>query len=390
MDFESAVNYLNGLTSYERVRNFSYGKEDFNLEKVRKFLSRYGVDLEHFKFVHVAGSKGKGTVSKIIAEYLYKSGKEVGLFSSPHVVSICERIWLNGANISKSNLADGVGNYSSSVGNGGDLTYFEVLFVVALKSFFERGVEWVVLEVGLGGRLDVTNIVVPEISVLTLVELEHTDILGETLEDIINEKAAIKKAGVPMVVGLQGAEGEVILRKKFQNDADVYFVEREFEFDTFNSALKINSALALKVLRILFGDVNEELFMEVLVNFEMPGHFEVFDIDGKIVVFDVAHTVESTKNLLSTLKMRFHDKKFVVLVTLLKDKDVEGIRYLYENFDAEVHWVDINHDRGVVFGEKKDPEIIFMEKLKNLDSKEVLVVSGSTYLVTQLSSQLFC
>ena len=219
MDFKAANEYLSGLVSYEKRRDFKI--EDLNLENVKKVLDDFCDGWKGIKYVHVAGSKGKGSVSHLISDYLVRSGRKTGLFTSPHVVSICERLRVNGADVTEARFCELVDLLKER--GGKELTYFEALFVLAIKLFLLEGVEFAVLEVGLGGRLDTTNVVTPVVSVLSTVELEHTDILGDTLEKILNEKMGIKKDGVPMVIGyqdqevyrfLEGRDGLIFAEKK--------------------------------------------------------------------------------------------------------------------------------------------------------------------------------
>ena len=179
MDFENAVRYLKSFVSYEDRPLTPEIYKGFGLERVQDFLGEYGVELGGVKFVHVAGSKGKGTVASLVTEYLSRSGRKTGLFTSPFIIDITESFWVDGEDISKEGFVELVEDLKEFIDKRGgcELTYFELLTVLVLKYFADAGVEYVVLEVGLGGRLDPTNVVTPEVSVVTYVELEHTEVL---------------------------------------------------------------------------------------------------------------------------------------------------------------------------------------------------------------------
>lgn len=384
MDFQSAISYLESFVSYEKTRDFDYGEEVFDLERIRDFLRKCAIDYSKIKFVHVAGSKGKGSVSTMIADYLWKKGCLVGLFTSPHILSVTERVWVNGANISERDFALSVEFLKDFIEqNGGtDLTYFELLFVLAVKFFVEKEVEYAVLEVGLGGRLDATNIVIPEVSVLTPVELEHTEILGDDLESILTEKMGIRKPGVPMVIGKQSAEVMEILNKKDSNK--LFFVEGKRNEDTVR-----------EVIKVLFGEVDERRMETVIEDFRLLGRFDVREIEGRTVVFDMAHTEKSMARLIDLLKMNFPEKNFVFLISIMKGKKVSEILQVLEGIADKVVFTLSHKERSLAAAVLKseysgaaNTEDDALEAFKKLllDTKkdQVIVITGSHFLISRL------
>lgn len=419
MNFERANEYLESFVSYEALKSVSYNERNFDLERVRRFLRDFGVDYSGVRFVHVGGSKGKGSTATLIAEYLFENSSRVGLFTSPHILNVTERIWLDGANISKERFAEAVMDLKAQIDSVGgcELTYFELLTVLALRIFVDSGVEYAVLEVGLGGRLDATNIVVPELCVLTLVELEHTEYLGNTIEKVLNEKLGIVKDGVPLLVGYQSDEVGKLIRKKLRGKEDLFFVEdfKDLDFrgsnsqglNLQNSSLTLqrlnlrnqnlaqikNGETAFAALKLLLGNVNKTLFLDVFKKFKMLGRFDVREIDGKTVVFDMAHTVASIENLIESLKYSFPDKKFVFLVSLMKGKDVSTILRKIGNVAERVIFTSSHKERGykgqelaeILKGEAvEDCGFAFAEALKKLDECQILVVCGSHFLLSSL------
>lgn len=416
---------------YEKHRNFEYNEKYFDLENLKKFLYAYFPDYNDFDFVHVAGSKGKGTTCKIVADYLADSSK-VGLFISPHVLEINERISVNGKNISTKDferIKKEISKFSDKFFTGKNekrLTVFEELFVAALKYFHEKKCKYVVLEVGLGGRLDATNVVLPKVCGLALVEKEHTDILGKTIGKILNEKLGIKKNGVPFVIGRQQKNVEKILHEKFKKDKNVFFAEEVFLKNVgeknvfFDDCLDPNFRLGYAILRGLLGTVDVKKFLKLCNDFKMVGRFDVRKIPtnfGKCeVVFDIAHTPKSIENLVKNLKEKYPDKKFIFVVSLMKDKEILPILRQISRVASCVVFTNANKERGekserlkkifdeilnvkkqknksgkffgkesVSFVEEK-PLMAFDFAIKCMKKEDIVVVTGSSFLVSEILS----
>jgi dihydrofolate synthase / folylpolyglutamate synthase len=411
MQFEQAMQWLESLTSFERDWKFENGEGQFNLERFRGELGGFlacggagGCDFGDLKYVHVAGSKGKGTVCGLVAEYLSASGKSVGLFTSPHFVDVRERVRVDGAVISELDFGRIVGELagyldgdSGGDGDGRRMSYFEAILAVALKYFGEVGVDFVILEVGLGGRLDATNVVMPEVSVVTRIELEHADILGDTLEKIANEKLGIVKEGRPVVVGRQeGDLGEWMEKEAWKRGASDVMLVGEFD-----GALRENLAIVVAVLRLLLEDCDLALLGRVVESYSPVGKCDFRQIDGKDVVFDVAHTVRSFANLLDGLDKRFVGRKLVFLLSFLKDKDYGKILAMIEGLGddrvAGVVFTQIDGARGEdpgllmenyggVASVIEDPAAAYSELFGQQKNDQVLVVAGSHYLVGKILS----
>lgn len=388
MDFKSAISYLDYFVSYEQKRDFDYGEKAFDLKRIENFLKKCEIDYSKIKFVHVAGSKGKGSVSTMTADYLKEKGHMVGLFTSPHILSITERVKINGDCISEEDFALQVSDLRAFIERfgGTDLTYFELLLVLALKFFVEVAVEYAVLEVGLGGRLDATNIVVPEVSVLTTVELEHTDVLGNDLGSILTEKMGIKKAGVPMVVAKQSDEVMAILEKR--SSEELIFVDGEKNEDTVR-----------EIVKALFANVDDGLLGKVIDDFKLLGRFDIRQLKGKTVVFDMAHTEKSMSRLADLLKMNFSEKKFVFLVSIMKGKQVQEIFEVIRGLAEKVVFTLSHEERSLSVQElqskyigdsevEEDSVKAFEELLSDIKKDQVLVITGSHFLVSRLLSAL--
>lgn len=415
MNFERAKAYLDSVISYEEVSKIPYGNDVFDLQKIKNFLKKNDINYEKIKYIHVAGSKGKGSTCNFIANYLWKAGYKVGMYSSPHMFELTERLWLNGKNIAKGKFA----SYMNHDFSG--LTYFEILTVIALEYFIDNNVDYAVLEVGLGGRLDATNIVIPVLSVLTTVELEHTDILGDTIDKILNEKLGIVKKSVPILIGYQTKETERLVKNKLRGKKEVFYVSEKIhgEVEQFfvdleknekfvNQAKLKNAKVAFCALELVLANVDFKIFAKVFADFKLPGRFELRKIKTKQVLFDMAHTKSSIQNLVQALTLNFPKKNFVFLMSLMKGKDVEGIMREVFVVAEKVVFTDVHEIRGIsAVSLKKDAEIICNSGgkkivikavldyqiaskalFKNLKKNQLLVVTGSHFLVGKVSRLL--
>ncbi len=397
MDFEEAKKYLENFISYEEIKVASYDTDAFNLDRLKKFLEDLKIDYSKLKFIHIGGSKGKGSVSTMIAKYLNASAYKVGLFTSPHILEVTERICLDGDAISKTKFIDIISFLESACDNSG-LTYFEILTVIALKFFVDEEVDYAVLEVGLGGRLDSTNIVSPELSIITTIEKEHTEILGDTYEEIVSEKLGIVKEEKPVLIGYQNEEVLDIINSKLFDRPLVYYVEDlDFELRNANLAQLKNAKVVYKALKILLGDIDESKFVAMLGDFKMLGRFDIREIEGKTIVFDMAHTEKSIENLIGSLKTKFEGFSFVFLISLMQGKDLKVILKLISENAEKIVYTNSHESRGVkaeelddiVKGEViEDLDLAYNSLFQELKKDQVLVVTGSHFLVSKILFKL--
>jgi len=400
MNFEEAVKFLKSFISYEDIVLKKYDAEAFNLDRFKSFLSDYGISYKNLKCVHIAGSKGKGTAAYLMASYLAKTGHKVGLFTSPYILNIREMIAVNGVMISEGRFVEYVEKLrdflrdSGRIKSGNVITYFEMITTIMFQYFLDEKVDLAVVEVGLGGRLDSTNVCNPFLTVLTLIEKEHTEILGRTYREILNEKLGIVKSGVPLVVGSQN---KVVLKeiKRRKLGIPVFYVD-----DAAKAALMI----------FLKEKFDEKLYEKVRSELKIIGRFQVENVGRKTVVFDMAHTRASAKLLKKKLLENFSERggrvghKFVFLISMMKFKDVNGfLKNLLGRRDGgldasthvgEVLFTKSHPTRGLGAGEMKkfypkgtvieDPKKAFQFLLKKLKKNEILVVTGSHFLISEI------
>ena len=213
MNYHSALSYLNNYINYEAKPATAYAPEKFNLNRVRGLLELIGNPHLHYPSVHIAGTKGKGSVAAMTESVLRSSGHITGLFTSPHIHDLRERIRVNGKIISQKSFAQLLTELQPQIEMTQNITYYEIMTILALEWFARQSIDIAVLEVGLGGRLDATNIVTPSVCAITTISYDHMELLGNTIEDIAAEKAGIIKAGIPIVSGPQSVSALIVLEK---------------------------------------------------------------------------------------------------------------------------------------------------------------------------------
>ena len=231
--YRSAVNYLDSLVNYERMVRPRYGEDNYNLARMARLLSALGNPHRQLKTVHIAGTKGKGSTATMLAEMVRACGVKTGLYTSPHVVNVRERIVVDGKMVSEREFARTVAAVAAITEKArvGQPTYFEVLTAAAFQYFAKAEVDLAVIETGMGGRLDCTNVVHPEVVGITTIGHDHLDQLGDSLPLIAQEKAGVFKAGVPVVSAAQRQSVKETLRKAATElEVPLRFADEDFEF----------------------------------------------------------------------------------------------------------------------------------------------------------------
>ncbi|HZZ41904.1 MAG TPA: folylpolyglutamate synthase/dihydrofolate synthase family protein [Tepidisphaeraceae bacterium] len=357
--FTKALKYLNTLADFERLRIVRYNNDNFNLERMRLLLKKLGNPHEQFKSVHVAGTKGKGSTCAMIASMLQACGYKVGLYTSPHLVDIRERIQINGEMISTEAFGKLVKMIEPVVARiKPSPTYFDVLTAVAFQYFADQEIDIAIVETGLGGRLDSTNVIKPEVTAITSISKDHMAQLGHTLAKIAAEKAGIFKAGVPAVTVTQDPDAEAVLKEvaaKVGAPLDITGKTIEFSYrfessrmlgphnriclTTPNSKFEhlavplmgehqaINCGLALAVVDRLKGrgfNISDTKAMEGLSKTTVPGRMEMVSQTPRVLV-DGAHNAASLDMMLRAVGQHIPYDSMVVIFGCCGDKDVTGM-----------------------------------------------------------------
>ncbi|MBI3059313.1 MAG: bifunctional folylpolyglutamate synthase/dihydrofolate synthase [Deltaproteobacteria bacterium] len=414
------------MASYSETVNYIFnlrgGEIDLRLHRVERVLSLFGHPERRYPAFHIAGTNGKGSVAAMLHRILAAEGYRVALYTSPHVVSFTERIRVGDQEISQEEvveLAEEIKRRSAKEGVG--LTFFEFVTVMALVYFARRKVEVAVVEVGLGGRLDATNLVLPSVSIITTISKDHEAYLGSDLLSIAREKGGIIKEGVPVVCGSLPPEVAELLREMagLKGSAS-YFLGSDFSFAIKDGGLfdykglkwdlkdlslallgryqRGNAALVLKALEVGKKDfpVKEGALREGLRTVFWPGRFEVVR-RHPMVILDGAHNGEGVKVLVDEIRNFLGAKKVKLLFAVMEDKDWASMLGELAEVASEAVLSRVPMQRGAdpwrvreVIGEKI-PAIVLEEPAKALrfvleraGPEDVVLVTGSLYLLGEV------
>lgn len=358
-----------------------------------------------FQSIHVAGTNGKGSTSSLLASVLQEAGYKVGLYTSPHLKDYRERIRINGKKIKKEFVVDFV-TKNKAFFEAHQLSFFEMTVGLAFDYFAKEKVDVAVIEVGMGGRLDSTNVITPLVSLITNIGLDHTQFLGNTLEAIAAEKAGIIKKNVPVVVSEYVPETKkVFLEKAKLETAPIYFAQDE-EWEELPSALigeyqKANQKGVLEVLRVVkerFNISEQHIrngFLNVIQNTGLLGRWQVLGQQPKIVC-DTAHNSHGLLIVMNQIKRENYKELYVVL-GVVNDKDLDSILPLFPK-KAKYFFCKPNLDRGLdasilqqkaqafgLNGEVCDSVSVAFEKAKaEATLEDFIYVGGSTFVVAEI------
>ena len=318
MNYLDAVEWLYGTQLYG---------VKLGLENAWRIVRAMGIDLTALKFIHVAGTNGKGSVCAMLEAICREAGLKTGLFTSPHLVTFRERMRVNGDLISEEDVAARLTAIRNLViGWDHSPTFFEITTALALDHFQRARVDVVVLETGLGGRLDATNIVTPLVSVLTPIDFDHQHWLGETIAKIAAEKAGIIKPGVPVVSALQLDDAASLIRQvAFQRGVRLHFVKEPVEnlrVGLAGSHQHWNAALAIHALDHSGLEIPLDAVTRGLAGVIWPGRFQ--QIEDRIVL-DGAHNPAGARCLAQTWREVFGEEKATLILGMLTDKDLRGV-----------------------------------------------------------------
>lgn len=319
------------FAAYHETLAWLYGTQRFGiklgLDNVHRLLRELKVPGEKQRVVHVAGTNGKGSVSAMIDSICRAAGHCTGLFISPHLVTFRERIRVNGEMIGQHDVAQGLNAIRQIIRDWDPHpTFFEITTALALDHFNKSGCEIIVLETGLGGRLDATNAVAPVVSVITPIGLDHEKWLGHTLEAIASEKAGIIKAKVPVVSAKQNPAAEKVLRARAAEcDAQLEFVTEPYARSAIGlvgAHQRQNAALASAALRAGKVPATDEAIARGLATVEWPARFQCWDAR---TIIDGAHNPAGAKVLAETWREQFREERASIVLAVLREKDASGI-----------------------------------------------------------------
>ncbi len=368
MNYGDTIAYLYGLQQHGMK---------FGLDNITRLLSAAGDPQKAFRSVHVGGTNGKGSTSAMIESMLRTTGETTGLFTSPHLVSFTERIRVSGQEIAEEDvvaLADEVRHIAGGMGDFSP-TFFEVVTTMAFLYFRQRKVQWAVVEVGLGGRLDATNILVPDATVITAIGYDHCEFLGRTLAEIAGEKAGIIKDGVPVITAPQVPEAMgMIERKAAERGCRLFAYGRDFRADGVSDSSggiqfsysgptqheriqlplagrhqAINASMAIRTIEALSekcGGMGCDM-RKGLARVIWPGRLEMVKDDPPVLI-DGAHNPHAALALSDYLQemLSFRYKRIILVVGIMADKDIDGILRPLLPLAAEVIFASPSYGRA--------------------------------------------
>ena len=317
--------------NYPEALAWLYGLQRFGiklgLENIRRLITALQIDLGEARVIHVAGTNGKGSVCAMIDSILRAQKYRTGLFTSPHLVTFRERIRVDGEMISEDAVAKGLTAIRDLVRDWDPRpTFFEIATELALKYFSNAKIDIVILETGLGGRLDATNALQSDVSIITAIDLDHQQWLGQSLREIAHEKAGIIKPRIPVVAAAQAPEAEKVIRDRAaQCEASLQFVNDPYQKSPVSLSgehQKENAALALAALRVARIDIDDSAITRGLASVDWPARFQRWD---DRIVIDGAHNPAAVRVLAQTWRETFGNQRATLILAILSDKDLPGI-----------------------------------------------------------------
>lgn len=411
-------------TALKKIFSMHQFNIKLGLERIEELLAYLGNPHSGLKYFHIAGSNGKGSTASFIASILMEAGFKVGLYTSPHLVKFNERIRINKKNIEDEYIASFINDINDFIDQH-EPTFFEITTALAFKYFKENYVDYVVLETGLGGRLDATNVVDPLASVITSISLEHTNILGNEIEDIAREKAGIIKKGEDVFIGLVPGKAKTILKEKadalncrfvslqeyakFEDDY-ISIGLRDRNFNIYQTSLAgyhqlCNAALAVKTVNQILGIDNAGIvdngLKNVVANSGIQCRYETVSENPKII-FDSAHNPEGIETFLKQFNKEstLYDEK-ILIFGAMKDKDIEGMLRLVKDTFTKIYITEIDNERTSFYHDystilekieletdKLDKPERFIDDFKTVQANKCLVVLGSIYLLGEIKTKL--
>ncbi|MBR6092840.1 MAG: bifunctional folylpolyglutamate synthase/dihydrofolate synthase [Bacteroidales bacterium] len=427
MNYAETTNWMfNKFPMYQKIGAKAYKPDLGNIVELLAFL---GNPEKKFKTVHVAGTNGKGTVSHTLASIFQECGYKTGLYTSPHLLDFRERIRVNGKMIDEQSVIDFIGNNKAKFEEM-QLSFFEMATGMAFDYFAKEKVDIAIIEVGLGGRLDSTNVIMPELSVITNISLDHVNMLGNTLEEIAGEKAGIIKPNTPVVIGeTQSETKDVFIKKAQECNAPIYFADQIVDCDKVhvesldyqkfdiwkNNELYIEAVefpllgyyqkknlatviCAVEILKEKFNIDKKDIIngLEFVVkNTNLMGRWQVLSRQP-LVIADTGHNVGGVKEITMQLgDMVFRKLHFVL--GCVNDKDIDGILNLLPQY-AEYYFCKADIPRGLdanILADKalhvglrgnvyESVQQAYQSALNNAHFDDVVFIGGSNFTVAEV------
>ncbi len=380
MTYSRAIKFLQSLEDYEKSPGVAYSAVNYDLRRMEILLDRLGNPHKGRKTIHIAGTKGKGSTAAMISSVLFSAGYRTGLFTSPHLVSWQERIAVNGRPISQKSFARlmaAIAQHVNAINREarfGKLTTFEVVTALAFLYFREKNIDCQVLETGLGGRLDATNVVDPDVCIITSISLDHTQVLGNTLAQIAGEKAGIIKSGCTVISAPQKPEAMKVIQDKCSRSGDdLIKVGGDITWEPLDGNLKMqrfrvhgrlqdyvlkipllgdfqmeNAAVSLAALEVLQQQGFDLKCTDIVRGFsgvKWPARMQILETSPLLIV-DGAHNSYSVGKVIESIKKHLSYKRVLVIFGCSRDKDVQGMAAELAGFADRIILTGSSHPRA--------------------------------------------
>lgn len=434
------MKYLFERTDYEKQQKLRYNVTTFNLERMEVLLEALANPHTKIETIHIAGTKGKGSTATMLARMLEANGYHVGLYTSPHVTTLHERIAVNSTMITQKEMLRLVNRIHGSVEkmarNDDAPTFFEIMTAMAFMHFADKKVDLAVIETGLGGRLDSTNVIEPSVVGITSISIDHQNLLGNTIDSIAKEKAGVIKEGVPVVTVRQDPKAMRVLKRQANSvHAPLSVTGHDIDFSyRFESSREhgphtricvttptsrfehlkvplpgehqaINCGLALALLDKLKGqgyEIDDEKAVRGLRDVSMVGRMEIICQDPRIIV-DTAHNAASVKALIQAIGQHVPYDSMIIIFGCNSDKDVRGmltqlqygadkVIFTRSNSPKAVYPQDLAEMYTEICGKMCQTALTVREAVRigrsAISREDLLCVTGSFYLVGQAKDQL--
>ena len=407
--YNKALDYLYSFVDYSLKHSSELAKAEFNLDRMFALMEELENPQAKYPIIHVAGTKGKGSVSALCASALQAAGYKTGLYTSPHLLDYCERIQVDGEPISHEQMIELVEEIKSSVAKIPKLTTFEITTGIGFLAFAKQNVQAAVFEVGLGGRLDATNVVTPKVSVITSLSYDHMAVLGDTLAKIAGEKAGIIKEGVPVVSSPQKQEAlQVLERVATERSCPFILVGKDVKFERLASSLDgqtlrisdsirhltldvrlpllgthqiENAATAYVALKIGGIEISDEAIQKGFAEVKWHARFEVVRREPP-VIFDSAHNEDSFVKLRQTLEEHFPGRMVTLIFGASEDKNIPGMFAVMKPKIKRLIVTRADHPRAL------EPEkIVEQAEQAGLESEALSPVESAFWRALELSEK---
>nr|WP_113886153.1 folylpolyglutamate synthase/dihydrofolate synthase family protein [Clostridium butyricum]AXB84419.1 bifunctional folylpolyglutamate synthase/dihydrofolate synthase [Clostridium butyricum] len=421
MTYEEAMEYISNVGMFG---------SNYGLERTHRLLELLGSPQNKLKLIHIAGTNGKGSTTSMISKVLIGMGFKVGMYTSPYLEVFEERIQINGVNIPKDKLIDNLENVKYAVSKVIEEGYehpteFEIITALMFLYFYNEKIDYGVIEVGLGGRLDSTNVMIPKVSVITSISMDHINILGNTIEEIAKEKSGIIKEDVPVILYPQKKEAEdVILKAAHNNNSKVYYVKTDdgnlkgIDYDNITQNVQVNGlngiynvdlpllgehqilnlCVAIKAVEVLCQvekiQYNKEIIEESLKDVKWIGRLETLN-RNPLIVIDGAHNIDGIRVLKNNIRKYFKYNKMYLLLGILADKQVDEMIKEITPMAEKIFALTPHSDRAELSEDLKreiekvnqnveafdDYNEAINEALKVAEDDDLILVSGSLYMI---------